>query len=250
MKSKPDTAFLSLCSPLHPQPEKGDVSAILDFSKWAFWKQHLPETLVLEGVNQFANKNEQYLPAMMERFHTVWRNIPPLLRISGRCDRVHNACHVSCVVTAPAGEIIATASVMVSRTRLAVSTQACQGTRPDLPVWVMEKIEDNRPLTAPVSFCFNGKHPLFTGHFPGYAVVPGSMLAEIVLVRMMRFYPRLRDVALTRVKFILPVLPDIPCCLTLQGSADAGDITFFICCCNSGKRMATGKMTFTLIEGE
>lgn len=261
MKYEQNTAFLSICSPLKPDLTTRWATAALSLNQWPFRNYHQPESLMLEGLNQFAVRiatavypdsgKKHYLPTMIENFQTVPKEFPAQLVISGCCEMVHDTCRVMCNVTADDDDtIIATAVIMVSKVLFDISTATRENDNPDLPLWVMELNVDNHAITDPVSFCFNDTHPLFTEHFPGYAVAPGSMLVDIVLKRLMLFYPRMHSITLSRVKFVQAVLPDIPHCLYLRFSQRDFTASFFLCSRENSKRAAMGTLSFTPVEGE
>jgi len=260
MKYEQNSAFLSMCSSINFERDKESATAKLSLNNWPFSNLHQPEILVLEGLNQFAvriatafypdNGKKRYLPTMIEKFQIERREFAPKLIISGRCEMVHDSCRVICTVTTDYDDIIATAAIMVSKTLFDILTPAFENNKLDIPVWEMERNANIQPITAPVSFWFNSAHPIFTEHFPGYAVAPGSLLIEIVLRRLMQFYPTMRTVTISRVKFVQSVRPDMQYRLNLHFSQNDFTVSFSLCFQNSEKRAVMGKIAFKLMKGE
>lgn len=60
-------------------------------------------------------------------------------------------------------------------------------------------------------FSIPGGHPVFDGHFPGFPVVPGSMVLDQILALWGTPYH-----SLTRVKFHRPLEPDIRVKVTFE----------------------------------
>lgn len=62
-------------------------------------------------------------------------------------------------------------------------------------------------------------HPSLAGHFPGRPVVPGVVLLDCLRVALTHQRPQWSLVGLPNVKFMSPLLPEQPFCLSIQGSA-------------------------------
>lgn len=264
MKDEQPQNFLSICSSLNIEHDTGYATATICFNNWPFWKYHQPETLMLEGIHQFSseiaalfdpdNVKNVYLPTMIKNFQTsltLHKIISTQLLISGKCEMINNTCCVICNVrSASENEIIATAVIMVSKALLEISAAECGDYNPYLPLWEIERNSNKLPITTSVCFWFNNSHPLFIEHFPKNSLAPGSMLIEVVLKRLIFFYPQMSSIAFTGVKFFLPVRPDIPYYLHIRFSESDLTASFIIYFRNNEKRAAMGKIAFTLAESE
>lgn len=263
MKNVKKTTFLSICSSLCLVQHEAKAAAVLNIKNWTSWRHSLPEKLLLEGVNQFAvristafypdEEKKRYLPTIIEKFQSALNDIPSNLIISGRCERLHDACRVVCDVTV-AGDredkIIATAVVIVSKIQFQFSMATPEKTRPDLPLWMADITVDNQSLTTPVCLYFNSAHPLFSEHFPGYAVAPGAMVVDIIIKRLKLFSPWMRSLSLSKIKFITPILPNTHYCLKLQFLKNELCFSFCIVSLHSGESATVGIINFTLNDGD
>ena len=56
---------------------------------------------------------------------------------------------------------------------------------------------------------FNAEHPVFSGHFPGYPIVPGACLVQIAEELLSDYLNRsVRFTAVRNLKFKQPVMPE------------------------------------------
>ena len=68
---------------------------------------------------------------------------------------------------------------------------------------------------------FNAEHPVFTGHFPGYPIVPGACLVQIAEELLSDYLDRpVRFASIRNLKFKQPVMPEHEVTITVLPGKD------------------------------
>jgi len=95
------------------------------------------------------------------------------------------------------------------------------------------------PLSFREEKTIGADHPCFEGHFPGYPIVPGSLLLEEVQRSLQTWRPDFQVGGYSRVKLLRPLGPGEPLEVVLEETAP--DRISFACYCG-GTLVASGRV--------
>lgn len=81
---------------------------------------------------------------------------------------------------------------------------------------------------------FNAAHPIFSGHFPEYPIVPGACIVQIAEeLAALSFGHPIRFTAIRDLKFRQPITPDQEILISIQKSTES---IYKVQCADSTKR--------------
>lgn len=91
---------------------------------------------------------------------------------------------------------------------------------------------------------FDADHPCLPGHFPDRPIVPGTLILERVVERLLERFPERRLGGLVSVKFLSPLQPAQP--LSIHFDSDGDEVGFE--CLRDQTKIAAGKLRLTRRE--
>ncbi|CAK7193471.1 hypothetical protein COMNV_01687 [Commensalibacter sp. Nvir] len=250
---KKKLTYFTICSSLAiDQNSKGAVATISP-ENWLFSHNHLTEMVMLEGMNQFASRLVEelyppdnlsfYLPGMIEHFQTTLNKTSAKMIIFGNCELINNNFRVTSSVTTESGEIIATSINIVTKSLYSGIQKVLRGAdNPNVPVWEIDCGSQNASIVHPVQVRFYKDHPVFDEHFLNLPVVPGAIQTEIVLKRLLSFFPNTHTVVFEKVKFIHAMRPDMSYLLCLLSLPKTSTMSFSFSFMRDETRVTTGKI--------
>ncbi|MGC0808279.1 hypothetical protein WKG86_10185 [Pantoea agglomerans] len=235
-----ENKFLTICSPLDSA-----ATASAKLTHWKGYKNHQSVSLLLEAIHQFAVRYatsqypctpaQRYLPAMIEYFESETKLTEEQLVLEGDIEIQHVSVRVICRAWSDNSRdrLVAEAAIIVHPVSLPIKFTSPAAEDSAIPLW--EILSQN---TKYCEFRLNGSNPLFSEHFTGNPVCPGSLLIDLLLSTLLHPTER-QTLKLKKVKFLRAVLPETIYRLTL-GSAEGSQTNTFIITAEKGERHVSG----------
>ncbi|MBS0899814.1 hypothetical protein JK229_21325 [Pantoea dispersa] len=240
-----DKTFLTLCS-----PPDAEATASANLSDWKGYKNHRSVSLLLEAINQFAvryatslypcTSTQRYLPAMVEYFTSAMDLAGEQLVLEGDIEMQHHSMRIVCRAWSDNSRhrLVADAAIVVHPVQL--PEKVTPTTTEDLMIPLWEILTQN---SEHCDFRLNGSNPLFSEHFPGNPVCPGSLLIDLLLSTLLQPFEQ-RMLKLKKVKFIRPVRPEQVYRLTFA-SASGKQMNNFLIIADNGERHVSGSYSLS-----
>lgn len=235
-----ENMFLNICSPLDSA-----ATASVKLTRWNGYKNHLRVSLLLEAIHQFAVRYatlkypctplQRYLPAIVEYYECETVLTEEQLVLEGDIEMHHSSLRIVCHAWSDSNRerLVAEAAIIVHPVSLPIKFMPAAVEDSAIPLW-----EIHSKSKEHCEFLLNGSNPLFSEHFPGNPVCPGSLLIDLLLSTLLN-PTKQQTLKLKKVKFLRALSPEKVYRLTL-GSAEATQMTNFLITNESGERHVSG----------